>query len=150
MIKSIISVIAGYLVMGICVFLFFTAAYRVLGADGSFKPGTYDVSVIWASISVVTGFVASVLGGVACISISRNRRAIHWLAGLVIVLGVVSAVVETNKKAAESLPPRTAEVSSHHAMVHARTPLWLLILNPLMGVVGVLIAGRLRKTTNSV
>jgi hypothetical protein len=149
MIKGIISVIAGYIVMGVCVFTTFTVAYRILGAEGSFQPGTYDVSGIWTLISVVTALAASVLGGLVCISIAKSRRAVLGLVGLVIVLGTVSAVMETKKKASQALPPRTAEVSNQEAMMHARTPFWLLIMNPLLGVAGVLAGARLRKTANS-
>jgi len=145
MVKNIISVIVGYIVMGGCVFVAFTAAYRVLGAEGSFQPGSFEVSGIWSVISVIVGTVASLSGGLACAAISKNKKAVVWLAALVLVLGFVSAVMETKKKSGEVLPPRTAEISNREAMVNARTPLWMLILNPLIGVAGVLSAGRIRK-----
>ena len=45
MIRTILGVIIGYLVMVVIVFCTFTASYLLLGADRTFQPGSYEVTV---------------------------------------------------------------------------------------------------------
>jgi hypothetical protein len=46
MMRSILSVIAGYVVIFLLIFVLFTALYLVLGANASFKPGSYQPSIL--------------------------------------------------------------------------------------------------------
>ena len=72
--RAIVSVVLGYVMMAATVFFTFTAAYLIMGADGSFKPGTYEVSALWLIVSFVLSFVAAVLGGYVCALIAKSLR----------------------------------------------------------------------------
>ena len=68
------SVIIGYIVMFCVVFLVFTGAYFAIGADRAFLPGSYDASMLWNLLSIVLGFGAAVIGGMACMTIAKDPR----------------------------------------------------------------------------
>ena len=62
MIRNILGVILGYLAMLVSVFLTFTLLYLILGAEGTFEPKVYDVSLVWVIFSVILGFTAAYRG----------------------------------------------------------------------------------------
>jgi hypothetical protein len=125
------------------IFLTFSAAYLAMGADTAFGPGGYDVSMTWIVISTVLAFIAAVAAGYVAAAIGRSGTAVKILAGIVLVLGLLAAVmVAVSPKPADA---RTAETPNMEAMSKAQTPLWLAILNPLIGVAGVLVGGGMRQ-----
>jgi hypothetical protein len=142
--KTIGSVILGYLVMVVVVFGTFSLAFLALGTEGSFQPGSYDISSLWIVVSIVLGFIAAVLGGLVCLAVAREKRAAHILALVVIVLGIVFALPQLTG-GIEDPGPRAADVAMFEAMQSAQQPTWLALLNPLIGAVGVLTAVRLKK-----
>ncbi len=71
MLKTVGGVIVGYIVMFILVFALFSLAYLALGANGAFKPGTYDVSTLWLALSVIVSLAAAIVGGFICSLILR-------------------------------------------------------------------------------
>jgi hypothetical protein len=141
--RTIAAVIVGYLAMFAIVFMGLTAAYSAMGADGAFKPNSYEISGTWAVVMLVVGIIAAVVGGVIAAAIGRSRKAVNSLAVVVLVLGLLCCVIPTLM--AEPPGERIADVSSMDAMSKAVTPLWVLLVNPIIGVVGVLIGGSLRK-----
>ena len=143
MLRSILGAIAGYVIMFFCIFLLFTAAYLAMGADGAFAPGGYDVSTTWIVVSFVLGFLAAVTAGYLAAVIGRGMTAVKILAGIVLVLGIVSAVAVSVSPRPEGA--RTADVPNLEAMSKAQTPLWVALINPLIGIAGVLVGGGLRK-----
>ena len=145
MLRSILAVIGGYVVMALFVMVALTLLYLVLGADGSFKPNSYEVSLSWALATTAVGFVAGALGGYACVAIAQRFRAALYLAVLVVVLGAISGVMAMSSEKVD-LGPRSSELSSFEAATKAQQPLWAVLLNPVIGVVGVLAGARLRKT----
>ena len=50
--RAILSVIVGYVVMFLVVFVGLTGAYLLLGQERAFKPGVYDVTVTRADVVV--------------------------------------------------------------------------------------------------
>ena len=145
MLRTIVGVIVGYLVMAGLVFVTFTAAYAVLGVDRTFQPGTYQVSPLWIATSFALGLGAALAGGYVCARIARRRAAANALAALVLGLGLLVAGIGIVGVAQEGEPtPRTSEVGNQEAMMRARTPTWMALLNPLVGAAGVLIGGRRR------
>ena len=92
MLRTVLAVIAGYLVMFVCVFVSFTAAYLLMGADGAFLPGSYEVSLTWLAASFVLGLLAALVGGIVCAKIAPAGRAPDVLAVLVLVLALASAL----------------------------------------------------------
>jgi ABC-type transport system involved in multi-copper enzyme maturation permease subunit len=143
MLRSILGAIAGYIVMVLVIFLTFSAAYLVMGADVAFGPAGYDVSLTWIVVSFVFGFIAAVVGGYLSAVIGRSGTAVKILAGLVLVLGIVSAIMVSISP--RSTDTRTAATPNLEAMSKARTPLWVALLNPLIGLAGVLVGGGMRK-----
>lgn len=140
--RSFGGVVLGYVMMVAFVFLTFSLAYRLLGADRAFQPGTYDVTTLWIVTSFVLGLAGAILGGYVCEAISRTPKAAKVLAVLVLVLGFAFAVpVLTNTNPA---PPREGAVSNAAAMQNAKQPGWVALLNPLFGAIGVLIGAGAR------
>src|SRR5262245_50184510 len=128
--RAIASVIVGYVAMAGVVFVLFTLAYLILGASGSFKPDSYDVSMTWVFISIVVGLLAGVAGGYACALISKLPKPPTVLALLVLVLGVLSGIPVLMDKTDPG--PRTGEVSNFEAMTKAKQPMWIVMLNPII------------------
>ena len=139
MARTIGSVILGYLVLVIVMIAAFSLAYQVMGVDRSYQPGTYDVSGLWIAVSLVLGFGAAVVGGLACARVAHSPAAPRALAWFVLLLGLGMAIAAAAGVGAEDrVDVRPAEVSGLEAMQNSQTPLWLQFLNPLVGVAGVL------------
>jgi amino acid transporter len=147
MVRSIAGVVIGYLVMFVVVMATFTGAYFVLGAERSFKPGSYEVTGIWIAVSTLLSLVAAILGGMAAVKIGKGTRTASLLAIVVVVLGVILALPTLD--APEPGEPRTGEVGNFEAMMQAQQPTVVSFLNPVIGVLGVLVGGRIRKKATS-
>jgi hypothetical protein len=145
MLRNIVGVIVGYLAAGLSIFAVFSGVYAVLGAEGSFRPGSYEVSPLWTGIAITVGILAAALGGFVCRSISRSPKAVLSLALVMVVLGALTAALELSDANRKPEGPRAAELSNTEAMSQARQPLWMLFLNPALGFAGVLLGGRFRK-----
>ena len=144
MVRAILGVIVGYIAMAMVVFCLFTIAYLAMGADAAFRTGTYDVSVLWIVISIVLSFIAAIFGGFVCAAISRSKRAVQVLAGIVLVLGILVAIpVLMGTDVRPNV--RAGNVSNLQAMQSARTPKLIALLNPVIGAVGVLVGAGLKK-----
>ena len=144
MFKKVLAVIVGYLVMFAFVFITFTVAYLILGTEGSFQPGTYEISAAWIIVSILLSIVAAILGGWVAMAIAKNRKVALALAGVVIVLGFVTAIPMLSGTDDRPLM-RESDVGSMEAMQYARQPTWMLILNPFLGAFGVLIGARMYR-----
>jgi hypothetical protein len=140
MMRSAGAAILGYFVIFVTVFATFSVSYLILGPDRTFQPGVYEVSTGWVVISLVLSFGAAVLGGVTTRSVDRDGPGVVWLAVLVAVLGLVMAYSAWTAETAELA--RAADVGNLEAMRNARPPSWLALLNPVVGVLGVLAGGR--------
>jgi hypothetical protein len=143
MIRSILAVIAGYVAIFLFIFVLFTALYLLLGANASFKPGSYQPSILWLALSTPLAFVAAVGGGYLCAALARGGRAPLALAALVFVIGVISAVPML--MATDTNAVRTSDVSNLEAMMKAKEPAGVALTNPLLGAAGVLVGGWLRR-----
>ncbi len=143
MIRNILSVIAGYIAMAISMMVLFTLLYLVLGADGSFKPGAYDVSNRWALASIILGFLAVMIGGYVAVMIARNSKAALWLGVVVLLVSLLVACIKYTQGNPHEV--RTGIVLNMQAMNHAQNPTWFNFLVPFTGFFGALIGGNLRK-----
>lgn len=140
MLRNILGVIIGYIAMAFIVFGVFTAAYFAMGADRAFEEASYNVSILWIVVTVVVGMFAAVVGGAVCSLISkRSKAAVQSLMVLVLVLGGISALagIMREKPTGEDAV-RGPETSNTEAMMQAQQPTWILIMNPVIGVVGVM------------
>lgn len=144
MARSVLAIIIGYFVMAVFIFATFSCAYLALGADGAFRPGSYDVSPTWIVLSFVLGIAAAVAGGWACAKVATSPNAPFALAGLVAVLGLTQAGYLATHPT-EAPGPRTADVPNLQAMQHAQTPGWINFANPVIGAAGVILGSRLAR-----
>ena len=72
--RKIIAVVVGYIAMALLLFITFTVLYLILGTEGSFKPGSFEVSTIWVICSIIVSFGAAMLGGYVCALIAKNKK----------------------------------------------------------------------------
>lgn len=143
MLRKILGVIAGYIVTAICIILFFTCAYLAMGADQAFKPGAYVPSNRWIVVSIILGFIAAVIGGFVSALIGKSGIVPKFLAGVILVLGLIVGIMTALTPAANET--RSGSVSNFEAMQKAQEPAWLALLNPFLGAAGVIVGGSLKK-----
>lgn len=147
--RAIVSVVVGYVAMFAAIFLTFSGLYLALGPELSFQPGSYEPSVLWTVVSFALGVGAAILGGYVCARIARTATPPKVLAGVVLVIGLLSAV-PVLMAAATPAEARTGEVGNLDAMMKAKQPAWVALANPFVGLVGVLLGARLRWPTAAV
>lgn len=141
MLRLVGSVIVGYLSMFVVVFALLTIGYLALGAERAFKPGVYDVTAGWLVLMLIVSLVAALIGGKVCVLVGKSSRAVFALAGLVLILGLLSAIPALAASGDEP-KPRAGAVSNSEAMTNAKQPVWVALLMPVLGVAGVLVGGR--------
>ena len=146
--RAILSVVVGYVAMFAAIFLTFSGLYLLLGQELSFQPGSYEPSMLWTSASFALGMGAAILGGYVCARIARTTTPPKVLAGVVLVIGLLSAVPVLMAAAAPA-ETRTGEVGNLDAMMKAKQPAWVAVANPFVGLAGVLLGARLRRQTAS-
>lgn len=143
------GVIVGYIVMFVVVFATFSVAYMALGAGGAFKTGTYDVSGTWIALMFGLGLVAAVAGGWVCSAIAKSPKGKYGLVIVVLVMGILSAIPAFMAEDLELKRLRPPNVDNFEAMQNARQPIWVALLNPIVGVVGVCLGARLHGGSNA-
>jgi len=147
--RKIIAVIAGYIAMALFVFISFTVLYLILGTEGSFEPGSYRVSVIWLVLSIILSIAGAVLGGYLCSLIAGDKKTAYYLAAIVLVLGLVFAVPSLGDYNEAAGLIRDGSLTNMEAMQYAKQPDAILLLNPLIGAIGILLGAGLRKVKNT-
>ncbi|MGV6814781.1 MAG: hypothetical protein ACWA5W_07230 [Phycisphaerales bacterium] len=142
MLRNILSVILGYIVMAIVVIAGLSGAFAILGADGTFKPNTYDITMVWVITMFVIGLIAAMIGGVVCAKVSRHsRRAVQSLMLLILILGISMAFGQTKDSDSETPAVREPGISMaqarEQAMLHE--PTWVTFTHPFIGCLGIMI-----------
>ena len=89
---TVLGAVAGYLAMAISILVTFYVAFLILGMDRLFAPGTYDASGIWIALSFVLGLGGALLGGWVASSVGGKSSAVHVMAGMVLLFGILSAI----------------------------------------------------------
>ena len=140
--RAILGVILGYLAMVVVVVVSFTALQFGLGTEKVFKPASYEASSMFLACAIVISVIAAVIGGLACAAIARRPKPVLALAIVVLVLGAINAATHMNVRATE---PRLGNISPMEAAQRATQPAWYLWSLPVIGAVGALIGGRLKK-----
>ncbi len=133
--RVLLGALAGYVVMAFVLFVLFTLAYLILGADGSFAEGSWDVSGAWIVVSIVGGLAAAFAGGFVCHRVARRMQGVWVLVALIVILGIAVAQVPGE---ATAVMERMTDPGLTEAMNNAQQPAWMHYLNPILGVVGVL------------
>src|SRR5215813_11766550 len=145
MARSIIAVIAGYVAMFVLVFVTFTCVFLLMGTEWSFKPNSFEASNRWIAMSLVANLVIGIIGGFICALIARGSKAPIALAIVVFALGMLLAIPSMMAHKAGAGEVRTGNVSQMEAMTKANEPLWVPFTFPIIGAIGVLIGGKLKR-----
>lgn len=145
MLRTIGAVIAGYVLMVLFVFVTFSLVYLIIGTNGAFKPGLYEVTPLWLIISLVLGLIAAMVGGFVCIAIAQHANAPLALAGLVLVVGLAMAIPILKSSGSSAPQLRAASIGNWEAMQNAKQPPWVAVMNPFIGALGVILGARLKK-----
>lgn len=144
MLRAISSVLLGYLVMFVTVFVTFSITYLLVGTEGAFKSGSYDVSALWIVMSMILSFAAAVLGGFVCAAVAKGPTPPKVLAAIALILGLALAIPVLTRSDSGSMQ-RPESVGNIEAMQHAKQPNWMALLNPFIGAAGVLVGARQRR-----
>lgn len=132
MIRNIGGAALGLVVWFAATFVCFTLLWFVLGADGSFQPGSWEVSGAWIAVAVIVYAVAGAASGLACAKVAAKPLGPKMLFAVVLALGVVAAV-----SGGAGVDPRPDAVSMAEAM-SARYPPWAAWINALVGPLAIL------------
>jgi hypothetical protein len=147
MARPIIAIVVGYITMLVLVSLMIMCGFLLMGTEWSFKPGSFEASNKWIAMSVVGNLVIAIAGGFVCALIARGGKAPLVLAVVAFVLGLVFAIPAVFANRAGTNLVRTGTVTLTDAMQKAREPLWVPFSASIIGAVGVLIGGKLKKRT---
>jgi hypothetical protein len=142
MLRSALAVIVSYIAMFILYFAVFTAAYLALGTERVFEPSTYVVSPLWLALAAVISFCGAILAGYLCAAMSKSMGACQVLAGVVLVLGLLLCIPAIRADRTPRL--RAGDVPNMEAMHQAQAPVWMHLLSPVIGAVGVLLGSRMK------
>jgi len=145
MARSIIAVIASYIIMFVLVFLGFTCALLIAGSEVAFRPGLYEASMPWVGIGFGIQFIVGVIGGLICAAIARGGKAPLVLAIVLLVLGLALAIPSVMKRQANLALVRTPNTPQLEAVQKAYWPVWVPFTSPFIGAIGVLIGGRSKR-----
>src|SRR5437588_2267310 len=143
--RAIVAVIVGYVAMFILVFIAFTCAYLIVGADTAFKPGLYEASTTWIGIAFLINFVIAIIGGLICAVIAKGGKAPLALAIVVFVLGILLAIPSVMKRQNNMNMVRAGNTPQLEAVRLAYWPVWVPFSFPFTGAIGVLIGGKLKR-----
>lgn len=145
MVRSVLGVIASYILMIILQIAAFMIVYTVMGANWSFKPRAFQASTRWTVMQFAVVLVTAAIAGFVCAIISKSGKAPLALAGLVLVLGLAMASGKVMTQPADTHEVRFGPVSNMDAMKKARHPSWVIFLGPFIGAAGVVIGGKLKR-----
>ena len=144
MLRNVGAVILGYVVMFAVAFVAFSIAFLIVGTNGAFEEGSYDVTILWLIVSFALGLIVAVAGGYACAVVAKGSKAPLALAGLVLVVGALMAVSALTGSEDSQPEARGADVSTLDAMQKGKQPPWVALVNPFVGVFGILLGSKIR------
>lgn len=140
--RLIAGAFVGYVASRLLVAGSMASIQHWLGNDRIFLPGLYDYSPTLILLSLAVTLVSALIGGAACVFIAGARRAGHFCAGIVLILGITSAASTVRRP---DPGPRPPAVTSLEAARHSRPPTWLAIATPVLAAAGVLAGSQLRR-----
>lgn len=147
--RVIVGPIVGYVAMVAFVVGCIAAAWFSLGPEFAFEDDTFKASLGWTLTMLLSGLVAAIIGGCVAKLIGGNdfgSKAVFGLAGLVLVMGVVTIISQSMFDA--PVPPEDLETSGvtfAEAGQFAKSPTWYNYAIIVVGVVGTLIGGSALK-----
>ena len=144
MARSIIAVIVSYVAMFVLIFLAFTAEYMLLGPNHAFRTGSYESSHRWIAIAFAVNFVVAIIGGFICAAIAKGGKAPLALAIVVFVVGLLLAIPSLMVQKTDAIRP-PGDIPMFEAMQKAKEPRWVPFTFPIIGAIGVLVGGKLKR-----
>lgn len=149
--RNIGAAVLGWVTMAVAVFGLNFVMWSVLGADGAFRPESWDISWGWSLASIGVGFVAALAGGLVCAKIADGPWGVRLLVAIVVVLGVLVAMGNLEMTGLEGIAdadpgPRPDDVGMIEAMSTAQQPVWVTWLNPVIGALGAILGGRMNRS----
>jgi hypothetical protein len=144
MLRSVLGVIVAFILFVILQVASFMTMYGLMGADWSFKPGSFQASTRWTAMQFVIIIVTSIIAGLICAAVAKGGKAPLALAAVVLVVGLGAAVLKTALRP-DTHEVRIGSVSQQDARDKARPPMWVVFLGPVIGAVGVVIGGKLKR-----
>lgn len=145
MARTAIGVIVGYLVMFALQFAAFITIYTVMGADWSFKPRSYHASTRWTLMQFTVILVTAAVAGLICALIAKGSKAPLVLAIVILVIGFTLGALHIATQPADTGEVRGRNVPNIEAMTKARHPAWVIFLGPVIGAVGAVVGGKLKR-----
>jgi hypothetical protein len=141
------AVVAGFLAFFGIFKVLIVASLFAVGADRAFRPGSWEPSMTWIFFMFLAGFIAALVGGWVATKIADSFQAAKWLAVVVLALGLLMALPTLS--ATPSKEPRPANLNVMEAMNKARTPKLVALANPVIGVAGVWVGGKRRRSASA-
>ena len=149
MLRIIAGIIVGVVVTFALVMATFGITIAALGGlEHALKPNSWWTTETFNIIIVIGGFVAAIIGGLACAFVARDFKAAFALAAIILAIRVGNLVMNMNRP---DPPPRTARAADAGAPTledmfdHGKEPTWFALSMTLTGATGVLIGGALVK-----
>jgi hypothetical protein len=125
----------------------FMTIYTIVGPDWSFKPASYQASTRWTVMQFAVILITAIIAGLVCAIIAKGGKAPMVLAGVILVLGLALGALAISMKPANAHEVRTGNVPNMEAMSKAQHPMWVIFLGPVIGAVGAVIGGKLKRTS---
>jgi peptidoglycan/LPS O-acetylase OafA/YrhL len=142
MLRVIAGIIVGWIVMAVGVMAVFAIPMMVLGLEQTLQPDSYWTTNTFNIIVLIGGFVAAIIGGLACGLIARNAKAGFALAAVILAMGIGSAVMNMNKP---DPPARSGPATLQEIATHSKEPNWFAFSKTMVGAIGVIIGSQLVK-----
>lgn len=145
MLRSVLGVVIGYIAMFVLQVAAFITIYTIVGPDWSFEPGSYQASTRWTVMQFVVVFVTAAIAGLICAAIARGGKAPLVLAAVVLVAGFALGAASIALRPPDTHEVRSGNVPNMVAMNKARHPTWVIFAGPIIGALGVLAGGKLKR-----
>ena len=142
MLRAVAGVIVGYIAMAIFIAVVFIGAFLALGVERAFQPDSYEISTLWIAITIAISLGGAILGGYVCAAVGKSMRACKALAVIVVVLGLLLCLPAMKRGNGPNV--RAGELPNFEAMRLGVAPVWVHLLTPVLGAVGVLLGARMR------
>ena len=131
MLRNLGAAVLGYVTMFVVVFVLGLIMVLVVGGGGALIAGT-----------IVVNLVAAILGGIVCAKVAADGRGVVILMAAIVVISVALAMMP-DAPVGEMMQGVEGEMAD--MMDDLEQPAWMTWANPLVGVLGVYLGGRLVK-----
>ncbi len=131
MLRNLGAAVLGYVAMVVVVVVLGLIMALVVGGGGALIAGT-----------IVVNLVAAILGGIVCAKVAADGRGVLILMAAIVLIAVALAVMP-DAPVGEMMQGAEGEMAD--MMDDFEQPAWMTWANPLLGILGVYLGGRLVK-----